>query len=86
MSIKGLILLAISGLIADYLEYSPFTMFLAVVFFIWGTFLEIRYFVLEARALRGKDQGNDHLTHWNRSQRDIEREYGTPDWQEKHKK
>ena len=86
MFVKGLILLGISGLIVDYLEYSTFTMLLALVFFIWGTFVEIRCLVLYTRSQSGKDQGNDHLAHWNRSQRDIEREYGTPDWQEKHKK
>lgn len=62
------------------------SIFLALVFFVFGFIRMMKTQKIVNVNNANKNFKDGYLHHWNKSQNDMEKEYGTIDWQNNHKK
>ncbi len=82
---KMMIIFVAALISIDYLNSG----ILGAIFYIWGLIeaykVLIRPLIQVAKKPKNSDI-DDYLYHWNKSQNDTEKEYGTIDWQNNNKK
>lgn len=82
---KMMIIFVVAFISIDYLNSGV----LGTIFYIWGLIevykVLIKPLIQVAKKPKNSDV-DDYLYHWNKAQNDMEKEYGTIDWQDSHKK